>query len=263
MPLKNPVIVSIDFDFFVREPVILDWGHSEAMSPELLEMIWAARRFGMTPKATQALVPESGPRPVEFWGALEGLGFSLVDALAFFSDSHEVGGRQIFECLDKTMRYDLFHFDAHHDLGYRESPEGILLGSSKWPSCEDWLIQYALKSRRIDTVNVVYPEWRREPCPLSGIPAAEVSSVVELGEQVKALERVGTSLDVLFWEDLEPEPCTVEFICVARSPAWVPPWFDDEYAVLLDECPGYELHHSFGPHEDLIFQPRQMNVCRL
>lgn len=258
--MKNPVILSIDFDFFVREIPVLDWGFSEEISQELLALIWGARMFGTSDDILNALVPSSGPCSPGFWGALRDLGFSMIDALAFFSDSHEVGGRQVFECLDKTERYDIFHFDAHHDMGYKGNLKGFI--ENQGPiSCEDWLLAYPAVSRRIDTIHVVYPEWRREPCPITGLPVSEIDSDMGLDTQRTILGVIGTMVEIDYWGDLVPEARDVDFICVSRSPPWVPPWMDGEFESLMDNCPGYELHHSFGPQGDKLFQMRQAVSC--
>lgn len=201
------VDLSLDFDFWVREDPLWDYGHAETDDPRenLIHLItlWQIRYqsqdlYGETDMAKFADFPPEG----------------ILTALASKKlRARKIGRMMVAE--SHRHAYDFFrerwlrqgepdvlvHIDAHHDL---------------WPwtpgqphSCGNWLTRLLAETPVPTTV--VYPGWKDHG--LDG-PAHGPALLT----------------DWQSWQ--EPEPLTIRNVFLCRSGVWVPPHHDERFLSL-------------------------------
>jgi hypothetical protein len=202
---KPAIDVSIDFDFFIREDPIWDWGHREeqgAIGRLFVGPIWKTRyasldlHFLTDPAEHADFLPSSLPGLLRAKGlrvnarTKVAVAASHLEALAFFR-----GARRPADML--------INIDAHHDLW------PLALGAE--PNCGNWLTRLA-SERPLMNIRQVYPAWKDRA--IDGPPTAPVK--------------------VCGWNDpWEPDggaPIRRLFLCL--SPVWVPPHHDASFILL-------------------------------
>lgn len=255
-------ILDIDFDSFIREPMILDWGHREAAIFQ--DMLWHPRAIGWANHPQfdlgEILTPPNGPHPDRFWDRLIKQGWKFdPDCIGLAADSHGTVGKGIFEHLCRLWPdhapVHIIHIDAHHDLGYSDEQlehledQGML-------SCDSWLYLIAayLGDGMVEKISVVYPEWRREPCPITKKRIDEGYEEL-LQRRAEQLDDLGCELEVIYWNDLIVPADPVNIVTVAQSSAWVPPWYDSQFEALIRSAP-CDVTEQFGPDLESAFQRR-------
>jgi len=121
--MKN--VLSIDFDFFVREDPMWDWGHSENQAV-FNEVAWSMRYQSLK------LYEECNParyadfKPDCLIGALRACGMTFSDKIKVgIADSHIHAYKFI---KDEVGKCNVINFDAHHDM----FDEGDELNCANW-----------------------------------------------------------------------------------------------------------------------------------
>lgn len=243
------VFLSIDYDFFLwrgdrtpeqrvvvwpgtpREEKIhalhlFDWQHSEHHSPFLQGVMWLSRasafyRAGLDP--VEIMKPT--PTPELFVQ-------TLVNALrsqgtGYMSDSHG-WGYSLMKAVGANRRnkYDLLHFDAHHDLGYGEVDRERV-------TCASWAA-HAIRRGWVRSMTIVYPDWQ----------TPNLEPVRDLTKPQQKLLRFCS------WSEWAREPelkdPIVDTIHLARSGAWSPPWLDPGFLALAEQLKLLTGGHAFG-----------------
>lgn len=196
--MNGKILLSVDFDFFVRELPEWDWGHNE--SAIFYETVWPIRYSSF-----KDLVAETSP--VEY---ADFLPEKLIDELTKLDirlspkfqlgvgDSHSFAEN----FLKKKEATTVVNLDAHHDIYSRLMPI----------TCGNWA--YFLMERWHKEIVWIRPKWLKEGT-LSE-PVCEKS----------------------FWEgtwaDMEKfRGCEIEAVFLARSGAWVPPHLDPAFVVMV------------------------------
>lgn len=252
--MARRILLDVDFDFFVRESHMLDWGHSE--SPLFQEIIWAGRVQGALMGGLdldEVLTSPDDVTPEQFWPALEERGFVFgddeYDPMCVSGDSHGDVGVSVPRWMagEEDDEWEIWHFDAHHDLGYGNDPvdereeKGVL-------TCADWLYLITRwQPVNIRKIVIVYPEWRRQPDPLSGrgLSMSEADAQQELlAERIAKLAEVGCEVEIVYWNDLPRPEHPVTLISAALSSAWVPPWYDRRFERFVYSSPATEHHYG-------------------
>ncbi len=201
--MANKTILSIDFDFFVREKLEWDWGHRE--SPLFIETIWPIRASTMLAKGLD-FAAEAGiiGKPSELISDLENQKWKFrKDFKLSIAESHS----SAYYSLKGKKNLEIINIDAHHDISY---------GQTDSLSCGNWIYRLALEGS-VKKVTIVYPEWRKEQN--FDYPSDEVLS---------DLRNLGVEVDIVYGIQ-SVEPKTVSEVFIARSGAWVPPWTDNEF----------------------------------
>jgi hypothetical protein len=229
--------ISIDWDFFLYngewEPeipgfdldgkpdtflgsLVYDWGHNEAHSSGLGEMLWHTRwaQFRMMGMDPLAMTGYRGLEPAEMlthipqapWG--------------FIADSHSYG----YFPARWMSATNVVSFDAHHDLGYNNKQEHARQREGTI-ACDNWL-SMLLYNGAIERATIVYPDWK---------------GTVEI-EDVDWKKRLGAKrhkVRFTTWSEwvAEHEPLTPISLYACRSSAWTPPWWDGEFAKLVEALP--------------------------
>jgi len=252
--VNRSVLLDLDFDFFTRESPILDWGHNENML--FGDMIWKARAMH-SPKINEWLTSPVDVSPTSFWDDLMDRGWHFdPKCKGFAADSHETVGAAI-PTLTQGGEWEIWHFDAHHDLGYDSDKDLRHLLEQRF-CCDNFLYVLPHFFPQITKIVVVYPEWRRNVCPITGMDA-----MWELHpfHNPESIERIRESLpdtcdlEVTFYQDHKTPVSSVQSLTIAQSSCWTPPWWDSIFAQVLEEAPG-KLKHAFGPNKNKKFQPR-------
>lgn len=215
---------------------LFDWGHTEAWNPELQTLMWQARfaQFrgaGLDPYAVTGHPKAYGcTAPEELRIAL----YERFDMSALwhvtFSDSHRHCYYEVLEAYQNDGKpIEVVNFDAHHDLGYdlkalTARRAGGLYG------CDDWLLA-ALSAGLISKLTTVYPDWR---------------GMREWQETPEGVQELLKPFDLSFttfskWLEAPGPRREVENVHIARSGAWVPPWFDAEFNAFV---------HAFTPEHE-------------
>ncbi len=207
MSEPKTAMLSIDFDFFVREMIDWDWGHNE--SPIFLNVVWPFRYAGI-----DDLKEEVDPRThADFWpphlrAELQKKGFLLstnVNLMA--ADSHYHTLQMLRQCDEWQYEPDyLINIDQHHDL-FSDPKDGE-------PDCGNWWTEYVDKWKKTRHI------W---------IAPKHLDSMKDYGKPVRDVEQVR-------WSEFElPEPVVVTGIFFARSGCWVPPHLDELFNEMVNE----------------------------
>ena len=233
------VWLSIDFDYFVREP--REWDHDEGHNTK----VWA-QRFRASAKRGKSLRREMDPNvfamptPREFWDRIAALGYDLrkVKTLCL-ADSHAWARDFFCEPItpaDAESERLMVHFDTHHDLGYHNTP--LKLSRITNFDCENWqlaVLQHypSLRSK------VVYPPWR-------GLDEMHHHSKWCALDDISRRVTIGAFADEYVHL---PPGYEVDAVFLCRSPAWTPPWLDMEFKKFVEllkmHAPGVAIVRPF------------------
>lgn len=268
-------VLDIDFDAFVREPSLLDWGHGEVSLFQSLvwwprSMVWANHP---SLDLGDILTPPHGPHLKHFWDRLAKVGWKFNDSTrGIAADSHATVASRLLATLNRQVSdifivdevgeepdfppITIYHIDAHHDLGYHDEQVQERMAKGRL-SCDAWL--YLLPhylGRRVEKIVVVYPEWRREPCPISKMNISEGYEEL-LQRRAEGLWKIGCELEVVYWNDLVVPEEAIDWITMAQSSAWVPPWYDCQFEKWMLDAPCRDrLSQNFGPERFGQFECR-------
>jgi hypothetical protein len=199
-------VLSIDWDYFVEEDPMLDWGHRE--DGIFLDMMWKIRRIDG--KDMRKLAPFRG-NEVElaasfFRMMLKGYDLSVAE-------SHLA----ILDVIGDERDLEIINIDAHHDIFYRQPCCDLDVNSEdniKRIDCGCWA-GHLIHQGRVTSYTQVYPEWRRKlPENYNG--------------KAKWIDSHGCKSKFVFG----PPPLKwkqVDKIFVCRSGCWSPPEYDARF----------------------------------
>lgn len=190
----NKTLLTIDFDFFITESMLMDISHKE--SSFFIKDIWMTRSHLMD--------------HLKCSDDLKNFCFKLSDVIdisdvdiCHVSESHCYAANL---CNDVK---DIILFDAHHDCWPLDSSNHI--------ECQNWITWHLKNNPRDATVYWVYPD-HVDPdyysTPVTGSNAIMYYSYSEFLEKA-----INWGADKLH---------------ICRSGAWTPPWCDDEFIDLVD-----------------------------
>lgn len=232
------VFISIDFDYFVDTPSelptkylidhviktpkkdvnmfgLFDYGHSEYAGSRITDMIWQSR---------MAALMACGLHPADWLGrrtAIEMLAFQntlgLITGDFYVADSHVMARCAINKTVqlkDRPIK-TLYHFDAHHDLGYGDLDEEIKNNVS---TAGSWLF-HALRQNVVDKAVIVYPQWK-------GLHDTASLKKSKHWDMISHRVTLTTELPLFLKKFSAPV-----FLC--RSSAWTPPHLDERFLEML------------------------------
>lgn len=236
-------ILDIDFDFFVREHPQLGWTHSEGRVELFQEAVWVNNALGLVLAGLDGgalLSSPHDPGPTEFFQRLSDKGWMFAsDVRVLISNSHAVVGTDLLNHITRRKFETLYHFDAHHDMGYSERAERKARIKGE-VDCANWLYAIGLTGC-VENIALIYPEWRRRT---DGgiIPVSAGEACDDILRQRKiVLAQKGVALSWHYWGDVEaqtPPREEIGLITICQSAAWVPPWMDQRFEEFVASAPG-------------------------
>jgi len=259
--MPKSVYLNIDWDYFVREKLEWDWGHSEGSSI-FSDVMWHARAIGFAMQGVDLDVEtdpirHSFPKPGAFAKFLtEDMGM-VFDPQAGYDfvvgDSHGYAP-QFYSGQDMVI-----NFDAHHDCGYHprsQLREWVKHGNTEAGS---WLWRLLNKYPKLQA-QVMYPRWK-------GWADYEGRDFTDMLED-NMWDRLTFDVveDNMDWSEYHGAHVTGVYI--ARSGAWTPPWTDEDFVQFVyDFYRAYQNtkvrgNHNYGPdtigHDDVL-TPREFD----
>lgn len=205
LPEIKTVDLSIDFDFFIREDPLWDFGHSEVEGPMgafFLTTLWDVRYSTINLYEETDILKYADFRPQAIFTSLQRKGVWLSDkAHAGFAESHKEALPFFRGALNPP---DVFiNVDAHHDL--YSDPEG------RTANCGNWLTAlYDQWSSHGTRFLQLYPRWK---------------NMRNDGTPVRPIEMTTFKK----WEGFKDAAYLIRNVFFCRSGAWVPPHHDDAY----------------------------------
>ena len=235
---KTITVLSIDFDYFVEENPVLDWGHREQVF--FLETIWNIRAHGLAAqgKTLEQAAPFSGdPISLLFQVLIKGT-FEYSLAVA---ESHAAIVPWLHESFPGA-RFEIVNIDAHHDLYYDGDPAGNPMGPEY--ECGSWG-RYLINRKLVKSWKQVYPKWRRKFPEETG--------------PIFAWARKHTKFTVgEYLPRLKPDAI---FLC--RSGCWTPPCYDSKFTEMVQLLKGQPLkERALKINQDAVEKERQFReIC--
>lgn len=239
----DPLLVSIDFDFFLRLPtasdlpndvrdaaiVALDWIGDERTGAEMAHRQWSERAqaltmLGLDPRAVIGI--DRATTPDDLLRALRDRVALPMTCQA--ADSHAWGMLAVLRSIQAAGGpIQVLSFDAHHDLGYlnddADTPARSRARRRTSVSADDWLAA-AISRGWVSHATIVYPDWLglfewQHEAPTLG---------------VAPLRRV-RALTFRQWCALGDAAMVAAGLIAVRSSEWVPPWggHDDAFLDLV------------------------------
>ncbi len=203
------IFLSIDFDYFIREKIIWDWGHSE--DQERLSMfsnvIWPIRYGSID------IFKETNPKtyadfqPLEILKKLYNKGLNINHQTKLgIAESHEKAYPFFANGGNPHL---LIHFDAHHDL----YSKGKL-------NCGNWVYHMAKKYPNLKVL-FVYPKWAKN----EHLSNAEKDISKEILKDV--------DIKYITYEQLHVINQNINKIFICRSGVWTPVHFDPTFEMMI------------------------------
>lgn len=211
--MRRPLVLSIDWDFFVEEDPMLDMGHRETQLH--LEYLWTCRAtdWAAREKTIEQMMPMR-TAVLDFCAGLMAK-FNFKKYAIATAESHA----SIVEAVEqaKFREFDIVNFDAHHDIYYGKIKDKFDCGS--WGG-------YFLNDGRVNKYTQVYPDWRRKFSELSQGGRAMLA---------KHLGHNWSRVHFDHWKEFTTQRAprrSVDLLFICRSGCWVPPCYDSHLAEL-------------------------------
>lgn len=218
MESKSRILLTVDWDYFVREDPTWDLGHIE--TPFFADFMWVARAasfaaVGMDLREEMNPYKWGTPPPYSFWKVLQERGFDFSNVKTFVvSDSHLAAGVYFLDPGPAVRNTKVVSFDAHHDCGYNKTAPGIM-------TCDNWLKRVLLYNHGLKA-KVVFPPWK-------GMRDWNWQSLPK-----KIVQRVKPV--VYGHPDDLAEGGVVEKVVLSRSSAWTPPFYDNDFIEFVKDA---------------------------
>jgi hypothetical protein len=200
-------VVSVDYDFFVRENPLWDWGHSE-VNPIFASVAWIARYSGLDLYKETDIKKYADFQP-------ENLAISLIDKGFSFqkhpklviADSH----KELYRYLKRLGKSRVYNFDAHHDL-WRDNKE---------VDCGNWLFR-ATEDGYVKGIYWIAPSWSEE---------------FNNGDEYWFNGNKGYSqyINGHYYNKMPIYKEDIDLLFICRSSAWVPPHLDKSFIKMIKQ----------------------------
>lgn len=217
-------VLSIDWDYFVVQNPMNDWGHREVGF--FLELAWHTRR--LRPARDPAnphniLLDDNGlavMKKIDLTKLAPFVGDeSFLIAWAMRFGQYNIAANEshygILQAIEHERNLEIINVDAHHDIYYNGVPERF-----EDVECGSWG-GWLMKNKRVRSWHQVYPTWRKDKANhLDETPPSKWAR-----EHCKEF-KVSYGVPDITWKK-----CDLIFIC--RSGCWVPPEYDARFNKLL------------------------------
>lgn len=245
--MPKTIFLNVDWDFFIREDPMWDWGHNETAL--FSEMMWTVRAMSFMMQGVdldKEMCPwrNGFPKPNQFMHYLQnemGLKFQVDPADIVVGDSHGEASR-FYGGQDLVL-----NFDAHHDCGYTDRKTLRKWEKQEHTEAGSWLWML-LKRHSLLEAHILYPKWK-------GWFEYEGTDFTERFE--------ANMWDRVFFDVVEPDVdfslyknAVVTGVYIARSGTWTPPWFDGDFIQFIsdvyDEVIGDRHEPRLAGYEDVF-----------
>lgn len=205
-------LLSIDFDFWLRVPKILEMDMETREAPFWIKHMWSIRAAtalsqGRDLRKELALAADE-PSPDRLGQWLVGRGIKFGKCAVAESHGH---ANSYF---NRYKDINLIHIDAHHDFGYHLDEL----------NCDNW-VQHLVGHGSVRRITLIYPKWRLvEHGEWNKCVDGKISKWRKSGIEINVVHGLAENMptDMVFRKT---------FIC--RSGAWVPPWLDTHFINLI------------------------------
>ena len=204
-------VVSIDFDYWIPEDLVLDLGHQE--NSLFITTLWNMRLSTYASLETKLCIsPDEVPQPMSMGKFFRDrkMKINRSSSPIAAAESHA----SIVHFLEGMEKVDIFTIDAHHDFGY---------GDKDKDDCGSWVRTLA-NADVLNSVHLFYPMWRKK----YDYDWNELAQ-----KQADEWKSQGIDVNVSFGLDDFPEGLHVDKLFVCRSGAWSPPWTDDDFIMMF------------------------------
>ena len=193
------VALSIDFDYFIRENPLWDFGHNESLT-SFHQSVWNIRYGSVNLYEETDVKKYADIDPGHLIEELEVKGFKFSPEVRLcLADSH----MHAYAFFKKRRVSEMYHLDAHHDM-YQ---------TSSMIDCGNWLHRYWMENR-VKEIHWIYPTW--------------------LDEFGGAVNQFNYKIDIRKFKDVKlDQPVSVGSVFICRSGVWVPPHHDPEFLEML------------------------------
>ena len=140
-------LLSVDFDFFIKENPIWDFGHNET-NEIFMHAAWLARYLSIDLYKETDIRRYADFAPDALISKLRWLGFKLEKPSVIIADSHKFA----FDVVKSMRDCRIFNFDAHHDCWMDMSEI----------NCANWLSRSILAKYALKSALWIAPSWLRE-----------------------------------------------------------------------------------------------------
>ncbi len=206
-------VISIDWDYFVEESPMLDWGHRE--QEIFLDAMWQVRRMQGTDLTKAA----------PFRGRWQDLYLWLVPIL--FRGGYDFGLSEshlaILQSIGSAGNLEIVNVDAHHDLFYGVPCCELDVNAKNSVSetnCGSWA-GHLIHQGRVKSYTQVYPEWRKKF-------SEDFTGKQKWAEAHGCDVRFMHSLPTIFGRGKRAWK-SVDKVFVCRSGCWAPPEYDEKF----------------------------------
>lgn len=215
------ILVSVDFDYFVRELKSWDWGHSDENGGQA--GLYAYKAWYVRYVTSRIdIIKETDPKihadfePIQLLSKFRELGLKFNDRTRMMiAESHG----EAYHFFKEMQSNVMIHLDAHHDM-YDDSDE---------ITCGNWLANLTKIKRGMEIYHVV-PKWEREWYPNA---KSKEEMFKEISSAIKNEIKQRATIRHVFFEDLPKFNQVVEGIFFCRSGSWTPPHLDQEFIDML------------------------------
>ena len=223
------VDLSIDFDFFIREKAIWDFGHRE--NSLFLNGIWDIRYSQIDLVRETDIKTFADFEPYQIMSKLEEKGLKITKNTEFFLCESHLGIVTAFRGNNADM---LISMDAHHDMFGGAIEPCIEIDGSKI-DCGSWL-NFFTDKKYYKKVLIVYPKWK------------------DINDDLGKLK---IPHKIVKWDKLPKNDYEVKRVFLCRSGCWVPPHHDKDFSLIAFmfsmKCMGhgsYDLIGEINPTEE-------------
>lgn len=195
-------ILSIDFDYFLPNTDLYDWGHIE--NQFMVNFIWQLRVTSINFKTKASAVDEVMPDNRLLLNFFDRVVAGKPKYGFFVCESHSA--------LYKIVKFFnspiyLTNYDAHHDFGYKNLKHNLI-------TCENWA-KVLNGEGLIKEYKLFYPPWRRDD------PESKINNKI-INVQY-GIQKRKNKFDLIF---------------VCRSGAWTPSWVDHLWIDFIERLKG-------------------------
>lgn len=226
------VDLSIDFDFFIREKPMWDWGHKEGQTFYNFAPLWLIRYSNLNLDIVKETNIDTYAdfNPIDIVEALESKGFDLTGVKELgYGDSH-VYALYAFKDTEAGV---MINIDAHHDMW----PIGEYLDCGNW-------ITFLISVELYSSIRLVYPKWLN-------------------GSALKSLKMKKGSMS---WDMLDGTGLEVNRIYFCKSGSWVPPHHDKIYIAAFQELSKVakttKLYGDYNPLDERVVDWDRVEAMR-
>lgn len=210
------ILLTVDFDYFIVDTA----EQGRPLWPDLGKAYWKQRWQQANGNIANEVYLNG--REKDFWGHLKRAFILDADAPVLVADSHE----EAYWMAQAAKCDTVYSFDQHTDLGYQNVDPRKM--ESELLSCENWLGKLIVE-RKIKKARIVLPNQGDRRL------LTEQKELLGYGGRWCILYKIANLRFPREADVLRTPKASVAAIMIARSGAWVPPWYDVNFRDFVSE----------------------------